>query len=245
MRATSGGRVPGARRLQTHSGASLTAKETLHLYHEPLHDDQFQLRPPSSGKLVRCAILLSFGFAGLVPLEARAQTAGSSGQKSTTMTTAGREPPVDQTRMIRFVPPGGQVKWFSEDEVRHMLGPERYVDFRRSKLSLDAWISEQNEESLGLTIAEVSTITLGALGLLAGGLLVLEGASSPDALGQGIGLGIGLPVLGVGAAFGGLGAYLVWEDKQDRGAVRHQELTGASSRAPSATGMGLTFSVRW
>jgi hypothetical protein len=159
--------------------------------------------------------------------------------------TAAREQPSAQNAEIRFVSASGEVKWFSEDELRRIIGPERYRDFRGSELSLNAWISEQNEESLGLTIAEVSTITLGAIGVLFGGLLMLEGASSEDALGQGIGFGLGLPIFGVGAAFGGLGAFLVWKDQQDHGAVHHPELAGASGPAPRVAGMGLTFSARW
>jgi hypothetical protein len=146
---------------------------------------------------------------------------------------------------IRFLSASGEVKWFSEDELRRIIGHERYLDFRGSELSLNAWIDEQNEESLGLTIAEVSTITLGALGVLFGGLLILEGASSQDALGQGIGFGLGLPVFGVGAAFGGLGAYLVWEDKRDHGAVHHPDLASASQPASRAAGVGLTLSASW
>lgn len=196
----------------------------------------------SSGLLA--AWIWAGGFE-IAPAQAEAGAPGAGSAPPGHSMPAAPKQLVGEKPATRFLSASGEVKWFSEDELRRILGPERYLDFRRSELSLNAWISEQNEESLGLTIAEVSTITLGAIGVLFGGLLVLEGATSEDALGQGIGFGLGLPILGVGAAFGGLGAYLVWKDKQDHGAVHHPDLTGASGPAPRAAGVGLTFSACW
>ncbi len=184
------------------------------------------------------------GF-GVAPAQAEGGESSPHPTPRERSTAAAPKPPVTGPRAVRFLSASGEVKWFSEDELRRSLGPERYRDFQSSELSLNAWISEQNEESLGLTIAEVSTLTLGAIGVLVGGLLMLEGASSQDALGQGIGFGLGLPIFGVGAVFGGLGAYLVWQDEQDHGAVHHPALTDASQPAPRVAGMGVTFSASW
>lgn len=146
---------------------------------------------------------------------------------------------------IRFVSANGELKWFSEDELRGIIGPARYQDFRASELSLNEWISEQNEESLALTIVEVAFLTIATLGVIAGGALMLEGATSPDPLAQGIGFGIGLPTFAVGAGFGALGAYLVWEDNQDRGHIHHPELASATQSGQHMAGMGLALSACW
>lgn len=145
---------------------------------------------------------------------------------------------------FRYVAPSGAARWFDEEDLRRILGADPYADFRKSGLSLNAWIQARNEESVGLTIAEVGVFTLAGIGLLLGGALILGGITSEDALGRGIGWGVGLPVAGAGLVFGGVGVCLVWADEQDHGAVRQPEFA-FSGTVPQRVAPRLALSVRW
>lgn len=167
--------------------------------------------------------------------------------------TTARLASADETRVslpreaaggFRYVAPSGAVRWFSEENLRRILGPDPYADFRSSGLPLNAWIQARNKESVGLTIAEVGAFTLAGIALLVGGGLIVGGITSEDALGRGIGWGLGLPIAGAGLVFGGVGAYLVWVDRQDRGAVRQPEFARGGA-APQRRAPGLALSVRW
>ncbi|HET6147910.1 MAG TPA: hypothetical protein VFH68_10290 [Polyangia bacterium] len=143
---------------------------------------------------------------------------------------------------IAYLAPSGEPRWFSDADLRRTLGEKPYADFRASGLSLNAWIHERNQESVGLTVAEVATFTLAGLGLLVGGGLIVGGIRSPDALGRGIGWGLGLPIAGAGLVFGGVGVCLVWVDGQDRGSVKQPEFARESAgRSP----LRLALSLHW
>jgi len=153
-------------------------------------------------------------------------------------------PPAAQVtaQRIAYLAPSGEQRWFSDADLRRTLGEKPYADFRASGLSLNAWIHERNQESVGLTVAEVTTFTLAGLGLLVGGGLIVGGIRSEDALGRGIGWGLGLPIAGTGLVLGGVGACLVWVDGKDRGSVKQPEFALDGAARPP---LRLALSVRW
>src|SRR5262245_54837890 len=108
-------------------------------------------------------------------------------------------------------PKSGHVRIFSGDDLRKIVGDQRYEEFSGSGQTLNAWIEEQNAESFALTLGEIASFALAAATI--GGAVALD-------LDQNVRLGLA----GGGVVFAGVGVALVWADTKDYGTIWHPEL---------------------